>query len=648
MDLSFHAFSLSGTIEFVFRQRRRVFAAPNIVGVLPGRDPAAGAVLVTAHYDGLGIGAPDARGDTIYNGARDNASGIAGLLVLAEQLARGRRLRRTVIFIATTAEEADFDHVGARYYAEHPVIPLDETVFGLNLDGLAWRAPTRDFLLIPAQTTPAETTITRLAAALDMELSRTSWQNGLNFSFDAEVFLARGVPMVTLWGGSRYRMRDSSATAILTRSSGIHAPHDEFQADWNRPALAQHVELYLTALRHYAGDVPPPGLYTVHPFSDVPVSSGASEETYVERPFHGPLPWRRLGRAIVARLAPAPGELVLFLCRPGRFDDLVPELWYALAERSAIGLGCLDVIGRPYPDDWESGTLSAAWQRTRDATRSWMENADAVIVLPGAWPTEPAYRALQDHLASGRGRAIHFHWDGGRMLDGRDRDVDEVADAMYVRAVLETDHRALAKLQREFEQAARRGPIRVTTPDGTDLTFRVGDRPISRQDGDASRERTRTAQILIDREIEVPAGAVRVAPVEESVHGTIVFPDSYWNGHRVEAPRLEFQSGRVVSISARQGIEYLRAALEQGDGSARRFRAFALGFNPLLAVPDSAPWIPYYGYGAGVVRLSLGANAELGGAVQGNYARWNFFTNATVTVGTEVWVREGRLVRTAR
>ena len=90
-----------------------------------------------------------------------------------------------------------------------------------------------------------------------------------------------------------------------------------------------------------------------------------------------------------------------------------------------------------------------------------------------------------------------------------------------------------------------------------------------------------------------------------------------------------------------------RAAVERelagGDGAARRFRELALGLNPLLAVPEQRPWIPYYGYGAGVVRLSLGDNSELGGNVKGPYVRWNFFLDATVTVGPRTWVRDGHL-----
>ena len=83
--------------------------------------------------------------------------------------------------------------------------------------------------------------------------------------------------------------------------------------------------------------------------------------------------------------------------------------------------------------------------------------------------------------------------------------------------------------------------------------------------------------------------------------------------------------------------------MQRAGAAGRAFREFALGLNPLLAVPDRTPWIPYYGYGAGVVRLSLGDNTELGGAVSGGYVRWNFFTDLTVTVGTTVWVRNGKL-----
>ncbi|MGH2628514.1 MAG: hypothetical protein ACRDHY_17900, partial [Anaerolineales bacterium] len=74
------------------------------------------------------------------------------------------------------------------------------------------------------------------------------------------------------------------------------------------------------------------------------------------------------------------------------------------------------------------------------------------------------------------------------------------------------------------------------------------------------------------------------------------------------------------------------------------FREIAIGFNPALRAPPGGQWLPYYGYGPGVVRLSLGNNTELGGTVTGAGVRWLFFTDATVSVGDAVLVRDGRLV----
>jgi len=128
--------------------------------------------------------------------------------------------------------------------------------------------------------------------------------------------------------------------------------------------------------------------------------------------------------------------------------------------------------------------------------------------------------------------------------------------------------------------------------------------------------------------------------------GTIVFPPSWWGGTRVQGLVLTFDRGRVTAGRTPAGADAVAAELGPLDGPGRSFREFALGFNPLLAVPaDDPPWIPYYGYGAGVVRLSLGDNTELGGNVRGGYVRWNFFTDATVTVGTDVWVKDGTLIK---
>jgi hypothetical protein len=266
-------------------------------------------------------------------------------------------------------------------------------------------------------------------------------------------------------------------------------------------------------------------------------------------------------------------------------------------------------------------------------------------MLPGAAASDPAYAAMQEVLRGGRARTIHFHWSGAYDLNGNVIPVTDVVSAAYQTVLLETDYEALSASQKSFESAARGEEIHVTTPRGTDIRFRIGDRPVTKQDGDASAQRARQARNLIDREIELPAGAIRVAPLEDTVEGTIAFPPSVWNGETVEGLKMHFERGKVVRIEADRGLEAVEAELDGAGTAGRSFREFALGFNPLLAIPENDPWIPYYGYGAGVVRLSLGGNSELGGTVTGGYFRLNFFTNATVLVGDVTWVENGTLLR---
>jgi leucyl aminopeptidase (aminopeptidase T) len=204
-------------------------------------------------------------------------------------------------------------------------------------------------------------------------------------------------------------------------------------------------------------------------------------------------------------------------------------------------------------------------------------------------------------------------------------------DRLY-EAALDIDYAALSAAQDRTIARLRAGVTRVRTTAGTDLSFRVGDRPFNKQDGDASAERMKQARVRVDREIELPAGVLRVAPIEESVNGGIVIAAARFPTGVARNIRLEIKAGAVVNVEADENLEAVEAALTAGGESARRFREFALGFHPRLAAPPGAPSLPYYGYGAGVVRLSLGDNSELGGNVRGGFTRWFFFPEATVEV----------------
>ncbi len=360
------------------------------------------------------------------------------------------------------------------------------------------------------------------------------------------------------------------------------------------------------------------------------------------------LDWEAMAKRIVEQLAFEPGETFLAVAHPGTFNELIPHLRYEVMKAGAVDLGVIDVLGAPVPATFRESVLLEGGRKARVELKAMLEGVDASIMLPGANPGQPVYAAIQDLLREGKGRTVHFHWlenNSAFPLPGQPLPPRHEIESVYQRALLETDYRALAERQRDLERAMREGEVRVTTTAGSDLRFRIGSRVVNFQDGDASRARANKGVVLIDREIELPAGAIRVAPLEETVRGTIVFPPSQWSGRPVLGLKLGIADGKVTSIEAAEGKEWAELEIEGAGEAGRSFREFALGLNPLLAVPDERPWIPYYGYGSGVVRLSLGDNSELGGKVTGGYVRWNFFTDATVVVNGETWVENGKLHR---
>jgi leucyl aminopeptidase (aminopeptidase T) len=361
-----------------------------------------------------------------------------------------------------------------------------------------------------------------------------------------------------------------------------------------------------------------------------------------------PPDWQAIARTIVSRMALQKGERVLLVGVPGVADDLVAPLRAAVVSAGGVDLGAVAGAGDT-PAGWTTDFAAGAAGKSVEQLTEYFRDVEVAVMLPGAVATQAPYVAMQRVLGSPNARTartIHFHWAGAYAPTGEALEMTPAFARVYQRAVLNTDYSRLSAAQRAFEQAMRRRRVRVTTPAGTDLRFSIGERPVTKQDGDASAGRALGARNLIDREVELPAGAIRVAPTEESVEGAIVFPDGSWGGERVSGLVMRFARGKVTSFDARSGRSGVEKELAGAGEAGRSFREFALGFNQLLAIPaDNRNWIPYYGYGAGVVRLSLGDNTELGGAVGGGYVRWNFFVDATVRVGDEVWVRDGRMVR---
>lgn len=343
------------------------------------------------------------------------------------------------------------------------------------------------------------------------------------------------------------------------------------------------------------------------------------------------LPYPAMARRLVNALQVSRGERVMLRFDPKTMRELEPEVAQALRAAGAV------VASHPF------GALDDFANR--------LERTDIYVWLPAgptaATPPDQAAALARWIDARQERRELHFHWvDGTRDVDGLPVPHRPAYDRIYLDA-LDLDYAAMAAQMDRTIATMRAADVRVTTPGGTDVRFRVGDRPFNLQTGDASKAHALRGRIRIDRHTELPAGVLRVAPIENTVNGVIVLPAARFGGQQATEVRLEVTDGVVTRATARTGETAVREFLRSAP-AADRFREFALGFNPKLVIPAGESALPYYGYGAGVVRMSLGDNEELGGAVRGGTVRWLFFPDATVTAGGVTLVERGKLQQVRR
>jgi Zn-dependent M28 family amino/carboxypeptidase len=135
---------LNMNVNITIHNKLKYSTSHNVIAVLKGSARPSETILYTAHWDHLGIGKPDAKGDSIYNGAVDNASGVAAVLSVARRFAQLKdKPQRSIVFLAVTGEEQGL--LGSEYYATHPIYPLNKTVGDLNMDALGDYGETNDF-----------------------------------------------------------------------------------------------------------------------------------------------------------------------------------------------------------------------------------------------------------------------------------------------------------------------------------------------------------------------------------------------------------------------------------------------------------------------------------------------------------------------
>jgi hypothetical protein len=196
------AFPLPLTVSITQHSQWRELTSPNVAAVLPGADPKLKDqyLVFTAHADHLGIGDP-VDGDTIYNGAMDNASGTAAMLAIAHALSvMPSRPRRSILFIAVTGEEEG--DLGSDYFAQNPTVPLSEIVANVNIDGVALLYNFRDIVAQGAEHSTIAGIVADVAQKMRLEVSPDPRPEETFFiRSDQYSFAKQGVPAVYLGEG---------------------------------------------------------------------------------------------------------------------------------------------------------------------------------------------------------------------------------------------------------------------------------------------------------------------------------------------------------------------------------------------------------------------------------------------------------------
>ncbi|MCA1896065.1 M28 family metallopeptidase [Shewanella putrefaciens] len=257
---------LEQTANIAFKNKAEYANSYNVVATLPGNTQADEQILFTAHWDHIGKDETKT-GDQIYNGAMDNASGIAGILEIARQLVdnvkQGHGLARSVTFIATTGEEQGL--LGSRYYAANPLYPIDKTVAVLNLDSTNIYGKTKDFTIVGKGKSELETYLIDAAKQQNrIPMGEKNPASGGFFRSDHFSFAKQGVPAVFAGGGSDPIDEVTAAykTQMQATMKGCyHNVCDEYREDWDLSGALQDLQIYYQVTRTLGNSKDWPGYY---------------------------------------------------------------------------------------------------------------------------------------------------------------------------------------------------------------------------------------------------------------------------------------------------------------------------------------------------------------------------------------------------
>jgi len=241
----FQPVPLKATLDVHGSANTQVITSNNVLGIVRGSKYPDETVIYTAHWDHLGIGAPDAKGDRIYNGAIDNGTGLAQLIEQGRAFAHGPRPQRSVVFMAVTAEEKGL--LGSEYYAANPIYPLAKTAGVINTDVLGVLGPARDFSVRGNQKFGLLDLLVDEAAKRGRRFTPDPHpETGGFFRSDHFTLAKVGVPALSFTPGQDLvngGVPRAEAWSKNYTANMYHQPADEYSPDWDFTGMAQDAEL---------------------------------------------------------------------------------------------------------------------------------------------------------------------------------------------------------------------------------------------------------------------------------------------------------------------------------------------------------------------------------------------------------------------
>ena len=260
----FQAVPLNAKVSFDLASTVTGKSSQNVIGYIPGSEAPEETVIYLAHWDHLGK--HEGEGDTIYNGAVDNATGVAGIIEIAERF-KAAPPKRSVVFLAVTLEESGL--LGSKYYVAQPAFPLEKTVAVVNLDAMSVGGRSRDVVVTGKGNSELEDILQALAVAQERSLvEEGNPAGGYYFRSDHFNFAKAGVPALYAKGGSDLVEGGTAAgkAASDAYASRYHQPGDEVHEGWRWDGMVEDLELLYGVGQSLADGGQWPNWYEGNPF----------------------------------------------------------------------------------------------------------------------------------------------------------------------------------------------------------------------------------------------------------------------------------------------------------------------------------------------------------------------------------------------